>query len=146
MNKLTVLFAILIICWTLNPFLRKKAIGNLSDNESLLLNQCFITILFFSYFAYLFISNNCSFTNLKNIQRKDLLNNLVSSFVTFISAVILMKLLNSNKVTNLVPQIQPLVIILTMFCGYFLFNETITLQQIIGTILIVLGILFFNKK
>ena len=45
MDKVTLLLLVsLILCWTLNPFLKKQALANLSPDESLILNQCLIII------------------------------------------------------------------------------------------------------
>ena len=94
MDKITlVLLAILILCWSFNPFLKKKAIGNLSSDESLVLTQCLhMTILCF-YFIYLFITKKCDLTKYTKLTTKQIFFNLLSSLITAISAIILIKLL-----------------------------------------------------
>ena len=46
----------------------------------------------------------------------------------------------------MVAHIQPLVISLTFVIGYLFFSENITVNKVIGVSLVILGIIFLNKK
>ena len=147
MDKITlVLLASLILCWSFNPFLKKKAIGNLSSDESLVLTQCLhMTILCF-YFVYLFITKKCDLAKYTQLTTKEIFFNLLSSLITAISAIILIKLLQRSNVSYLIPQIQPIVILLSILIGIFIFKEKLTITQIIGCILVITGVWFLNKN
>ena len=94
MDKITLILLIsLILCWTLNPFLKKKALGNLSPDESLILSQCLIMFLLCFYFAYLLYNKKCDLTKFTKLTTKQIFLNLTASFVTALSAIVLIKLL-----------------------------------------------------
>ena len=70
----------------------------------------------------------------------------MSAISTFISAIALINLLQRENISYLIPQIQPLIILLTMCVGYFIYKENITYYQILGGGLIITGVYFLNKK
>ena len=57
----------------------------------------------------------------------------------------LIYLLQKKNVSYLIPQVQPIIILLTIILGYFLFNEKLSNYQIFGSLLIILGVWFMNK-
>ena len=147
MDKHTLLLLVLLVLgWTLNPFLKKKAIGNLSSNESLVLNQCLIGLLFTIYFVYLFIGKKCNLTKFSKMNSKQIMYQIMASIVTVMSAIVLIKLLEKSNVSFLIPQIQPLIILLTILIGIFFFKEKITLVQMIGCAFIIIGVVLLNKN
>lgn len=147
MDKITLLLLILLVlCWTLNPFLKKKAIGNLSPDESLILSQCLIMFLLCFYFAYLLIKKKCDLTKFTKLSTKQIFLNFIASLITAISAIVLIKLLQRTNVSYLIPQVQPIIMLLTILIGIFLFKEKLTFSQMIGCGLIIIGVWFLNKN
>ena len=78
---------------------------------------------------------------------------LLGEYLGVTIAVEVKEKVDTNEITiqiedvgYLMPQIQPLVILLTMCVGYFVFKEKISYYQIIGGVLIVGGVYFLNKK
>ena len=47
---------------------------------------------------------------------------------------------------EIVPIVQPSVIVLSLFMGYLVFNENITLLKLSGTGLVALGVYLITKK
>ncbi len=147
MNKVTFTFIIiLIICWTFNPFLKKNTMTTLSPDESLVFNQMLSTTIIGIYFIYLLCNKRCNFKKLKSLSKKEIFYITLSAISTFVSAIALINLLHRENVSYLIPQIQPIVIFFTMLVGYFVFKEKITYYQMLGGLLIILGVWFLNKK
>lgn len=146
-DKITLtLIALLVICWTLNPFVKKKALKNLEPNTSLLLNHCLVTGLLAIYFLYLFMNNKCNISQIKQLNFKQVIVSIVAASITFASSVILINLLQRSDVSYVIPHIQPLVLLLTMVIGYFIFKEKLNNLQILGGILTIGGLWLLNKK
>ena len=55
-------------------------------------------------------------------------------------------LIKSEDISNIIPQLQPAVIILTVLLGVFMFGEKLTVNKIIGTCLIIWGMIVINMK
>lgn len=138
--------ALLIVCWTFDPFLKKHSMKTLSPDESMIFNKLLSASIIGIYLMYLLFNKKCDFSKLKNITKKEVIYISASAISTFVSAVALINLLQREDVGYLMPQIQPLVILLTMCVGYFIFKEKITYYQMIGGALIVGGVYFLNKK
>ena len=147
MNPTYILIAILVLCWTLNPFLKKRSVGDLSSSEYIVFNHCFVSIFILLYFLYLLFNNKCNIiSKIKNKQFKELSYGFLAAVVTFISSIVLINLLKRENASYLIPHIQPVVIILTLLFGYFLFNENLNSKQIIGGLLVVSGLFVINKN
>ena len=138
--------ALLIVCWTFDPFLKKHSMTTLSPDESLIFNKLLSAVIIGIYLLYLLFNKKCNFSKLKNITKKEVVFISASAISTFVSAIALINLLQREDVGYLMPQIQPLVILLTMCVGYFIFKEKISYYQIIGGILIIGGVFFLNKN
>ena len=147
MNPTYILIAILVLCWTLNPFLKKRSVGDLSSSEYIVFNHCFVSIFILLYFLYLLFNNKCNIiSKIKNKQFKELSYGFLAAVVTFVSSIVLINLLKRENASYLIPHIQPVVIILTLLFGYFLFNENLNSKQIIGRLLVVSGLFVINKN
>ena len=60
------------------------------------------------------------------------------------ASILLIELLKKYDATSIIPNIQPLVLILTLLIGKFIFNETMTITKASGIITIVGGIYLIN--
>ena len=140
------LILFLVVCWTLNPFLKKNAYSKLQTQESLIVNHVLCTAIIFIYFAYLVYNHKCDITCIKKLDKKELLFAALGAFTTVLASLTLLNLLKENQASDIIPYIQPLVIISTLIIGYFAFNETITKNKIIGISLIVTGLFVLSRK
>ena len=78
--------------------------------------------------------------------KNELIYSLFGALLTVSSSLILIKLLKENNASFIIPQIQPLVIFLTIVTGFVIFKEDLDNYKILGGILIILGMLIMNKK
>ena len=146
MSNTYILIAVLIMCWTLNPFMKKHASKNLTSDEYMIFNHGLCTILIIIYFIYLLMNNKCDINCIKKIDKKQFIYSIGGAVTTVFAALVLIKLLKNNNASSIIPQIQPIVIISTVSIGYFIFKEDITKNKILGCMLIVFGLFVFNRK
>lgn len=141
-------FVVIILSWTANPFLKKIILKrqHLNTDELFVLNYFVITVILVVYFVYLFRTKKCSTTCIRNIDRFDLLYILLGALTSIIGARLILTIIQYKDISYMVAHIQPIIITLTFLIGYLFFSETITLYKIIGIGLVILGIIFLNKK
>ena len=94
---------------------------------------------------FLFNSNNLNVDFINNLTTRELVISSFGAIVTVMASLLLVQLLKDNDASSIIPQIQPCIILLTLFIGYFLFNESLTKNKFLGTIMIVIGLYFINK-
>ena len=140
-----VILFLLILCWTLNPFLKKTIAKKIPTKEYIIYNQCLCTFIVFIYALFLFNSNNLNVDFINNLTTRELVISSFGAIVTVMASLLLVQLLKDNDASSVIPQIQPCIILLTLLIGYFLFNESITINKIIGTVLIIFGLIFINN-
>lgn len=147
MKLISIIFVIiLVVCWSLDPFLKKNTMKTLSPDESLVFNKLLSTVIIVIYLIYLLCNKKCDFSKLKDLTKKEMVYISMSAISTFVSAIALINLLQRENISQLIPQIQPVIILLTMCIGYFIYKEQISYYQIIGGALIITGVYFLNRK
>ena len=147
MNNTTfILLTLLVICWTLNPFLKKMMGSRLPANENMIFNHSLCTIIIVVYTIYLLINHKCDMSKIQSLSKKDIMLGIVTSVITVASSLLLIKILQENEASQVMPQIQPCVLLLTLIVGYFMFNEKMTKNKIIGAGFITIGLCIINKK
>ena len=147
MQLISIIFVIIIvICWSIDPFLKKNTVKTLTPDESLVFNQLLSTAIIIIYLIYLLCNKKCDFSKLKDLTKKEMVYISMSAISTFISAVALIHLLQKENISHLIPQIQPVIILLTMCIGYFIYKEQISYYQMLGGALIIGGVYFLNRK
>lgn len=145
MNKTSlILFIILVICWTLNPFLKKGGLGALTPEQFWIINIVLCFIFTVIYLFYLYCNDDFNFLNIGNITRKQSLSCIFAALTSVIAGLCLMNLLKDENVTSIIPQGTPISIILTLIVGYSVFNEGITFNQGLGGLIIIFGLYIFN--
>tara|TARA_B100001093_G_C26140278_1_gene723022 strand:- start:86 stop:547 length:462 start_codon:yes stop_codon:yes gene_type:complete len=149
MNYLVfVYFALIVLCWTFNPFIKKVILkkGKMNTDEYFILNHFVITALLIVYFVYLFNNRQCKSECINSLDRYDVFYILLGAITSILGARLLLTIIEYNEVSFMVAHIQPLVISLTFIIGYMFFSENFTIYKLIGISLVVLGIMFLNKK
>lgn len=143
-----ILFVIVILCWTSNPFIKKKVMknGKLNTDEYFVLNHIVVTLILVGYFVYLFKNRKCKTECIKTLNKSDILYILLGAITSILGARLLLTLIEQNDVSFMVANIQPIIIALSFVIGYMFFSENITTYKIIGVSLVILGIIFLNKK
>lgn len=146
MNRYTlILFIILIICWTFNPFFRKGGLGALNPKQFWIFNIILCFVFTAIYVIYIFFNTDFNMDSLANITKKQLLCCILSALTSVIAGLIFINLLKDDNVTFIIPQTTPICIILTLIIGYLLFNEEINKSQVIGGFIVIVGLYIFNK-
>ena len=146
MNNTYFFLLLLIICWTTNPFMKKQVATKMTSSEYMIYNHGLCSILIVGYVVYLLLNRQYSIESLKKLTSKDIGISLVAALTTVVASVLLIDLLKNNDASYIIPHVQPCIIVLTLLVGYFLFKEQITSNKIIGTGLIVAGLVFMNYK
>lgn len=142
-----ILLGLLSMGWTLNPFFKKKAIGDLNSYQYLFINTIFVSFLIILLFLYRIFKGNDSISFITNqINKQQLLWMAFGSIITFSTSLLLIILIKQHDVSYIIPHIQPLVIVLTILFGFFFFKEEIDRNQIMGIILIIMGLIVINYK
>lgn len=136
---------LVIFCWVITPFFRKSALVNINSFDLFLITQCIVMIYVALIVIFLKLINNYSIPSIENLSKKEILYILAGSMTTVISSIVLIWLLKHNEATYIMPQLQPVVLALTLIIGTCIFNEKITSNKIIGIILIIFGIYSINK-
>ena len=141
-----ILIFFLVLSWTFNPFFKKSAYSKLKSQESLIINHILCSVIILFYFVYLFYTKKCDINCITKLNYKELVYASLGAITTVLSALTLLNLLKKYQASDIIPYIQPLVIILTIIVGYFIFNENITKTKLIGIFLIVMGLFVLSKK
>ena len=141
-------FIIVVLCWTLNPFIKKSVLKNdrITTDEYFIINHFVITVLFIGYFIYLYKNKKCYPNCIARIDRYDGLYILLGAVTSILSARLLLAIIKKNDISFMVAHIQPLVILMTFIIGYFFFTESINIYRIIGGGMVIIGIILLNKK
>lgn len=149
MNNIFYLYLLIIVlCWTLNPFIKKIILKSqkLNTDEYFVLNHLFVTIILGFYFFYLFKKKKCSPNCLKQLSLYDYLFIFLGAISSILAARLMISIIKSEDVSFLIAHVQPMVIGLTFLIGYMFFSENITIHKVLGVSLIILGLILMNKK
>ena len=143
MNNI-ILLIILTLCWGLQPFFKKIPLKSLSSIEFYCIEYLFYLIPITIYFIYLYHKNKLSC--FQKLSKKNLLFFILIVTTGTIGGISFAQLLKQNNASYVIPSVQPLIIVFTLLFGYFIFMEKINIYQVLGTILIIFGILLINFK
>lgn len=130
---------IVVVCYSINPFIKKQAIKNLNMETGYLLVQL-STTAGNAIFLYL----NKEKFNLDEINIKQINYAMISSALTILSSYKMTELIKYKKdISDLTSKIQILTIIMSYIIDYKNFNKLLH-KQYIGIILMIAGLLL-NK-
>lgn len=146
--KLVVYLMIIILCFSLNPFFKKKILNKkvLNVDEYFMVNHFIVTGLLLVYFVILIKNKKCSIECWGRLDRYDIMYILLGSFTSIIGARLLISLIKKKDITYLMVHLQPIVIAITFIVGYVFFKEKITLNKIMGILFILTGLIFINRN
>ena len=97
---------IIILCWSINPFIKKIVNKNISPIEYNIYNNTFILCLLLLIFVYnlFFINkNNIELNILKKLNMKEIGIMLVSSGFTLLPSYLFVTLIKTQNVSKLIP-------------------------------------------
>jgi len=143
MNTFILLF-ILTLCWGFQPFFKKKPLEKLTSLEFYCIEYLFYFIPILFYFLYLY--HTTKFNCISKLDKNDIIYFLLVVFTGTIGGITFANLLKQNNASYVIPSVQPLIIVCTLIFGYFIFNESLDMYQIMGSILVICGLLCINYK
>ena len=135
MNTVTyVLLAVLILCWTINPFAKRRAVGNATRMDFLMVNSVCCTAVFVVLSSVF-----------PSVDRWGVLNRwtAVSVGTTVVSSIVLIELLLRHGAGYVIPHVQPVVIGLTALIAHVTVKPLNGVQYF-GVLLLCLGIMCLN--
>ena len=140
----SILFSCLGFLHGFEALSKKKILTNKYIYQVLLVE----TFIYFILVLILYLSTNGT-KNITNVFSNFSTNNLiylVLGLVSFLCYTILrFKLINDNTLGNLITLEESSIILAGLVIGILFFNEKISVNKIIGTILLIMGIYFINK-
>jgi drug/metabolite transporter (DMT)-like permease len=139
-----IMMILLILSFTVNPYLKKQASHNVTSSEFTLIYQSFAIAFIVIYIGYLVQSKTCSLSCFKKLTKKDLFWTILAVITGMVGSVLLLFLIKKDEVSYLIPNIQGIVILLGSLIGYFIFKEKFETFRIIGIVLIFVGIISLN--
>jgi uncharacterized membrane protein len=124
--KHLILFPIIIICWTINPFLIKKPLKKLTPMHYFLLSSILSFSFISIYGLYMYAQNQFNFV--EKLDKTDYLYLITISVLSIIASISFAYLVKTTNISYIRPHISSIIIILTtLFAGLF-FNETININ------------------
>ena len=138
------LMVLLIISFTINPYIKKHASKNVTSSEYTFIYHIFIVIFIICYSSYLLTSKSCDISCYKKLSMSDIGWTTVAVFTGMMGSTLLLYLVKQDDVSYLIPNVQGIVILCGSFIGYFLFNEKFGLYKILGILCVFFGILILN--
>jgi uncharacterized membrane protein len=139
---------IIVLCWTFNPFIKKIILKSqkLNLDEYFVINHIVVTVLLGGYFLYLLKEKKCSPNCFANLNSIDYIYILLGALTSVLGARLMISIIKNEDISFLVANIHPMIIGLSFVIGYMFFSENITISRIIGVTLIILGLIFMNRK
>ena len=137
----------LVLLWTMNPFIKKKIVGNIDSEMYFFINHIIVTVFVIIYFFYRLMNKNNKLSSIKvsNFSKQDKIYLVIGGLISVLASRLLPYVISLNKdVTYLISNIQPVVILLTAIIGFAFFNEQIDTKKMMGIGLIIIGLLFMN--
>ena len=139
-----------VICWSVNPFLKKIVNKTLLPLEYSIYNNTIILFVFIvcALYSNIYMTINkqpISFNITDRLTYKEIGILVCSSVFTLVPSYLMTILSKQYSVSGIMTTVQSLSIILTSLIGVVLFNETLTNSKIGGIICSSVGIYLINN-
>jgi drug/metabolite transporter (DMT)-like permease len=133
---------VIVLCWSINPFLKKMINKNILPIElNLYSNYCIIFYLILvSVYKNTYQNNTISFNMIDRLSLKELGIMIAVSGLTLIPSYLMSILNNNYSIAGNTAVVQSLNIIFTTVIGIVFMGETISLTKLGGISCISLGI------
>ena len=140
-----ILLILVVLSFTLNPYLKKQASNNVTTNEFIVIYNILVIIFLICYLVYLlYVKQDCNLACFKKLSRNDLMMIVIAVITGMLGSIVLLYLIKMDEISYLVPNIQGIVILISAILGYFVFKEHIDVFKGVGIIFIFFGIVSLN--
>lgn len=132
--------AFVVMCWSLNPHIKKHIMLKSSSTNYYFINNIIITTIIQLMYLGFSIQGKFSIYEVElptSFQQWGFI--LTSACISVFSSFVVAKLLSEINISKLIPTLQPCVIVTTVIISYIR-GESILLKQWIGIACIVMGI------
>jgi uncharacterized membrane protein len=138
--------SLVVFCWVLTPFLRKIVLKKATSLDFFMCTQLIVLLYILLTFIVLKIRNpsDYNFKSILDLNKKEISILFLGALATYFSSIALIWLLKYNEATQIMPQLQPIVIVLTILAGVFIFKEKVSLMECVGVGFIILGVIILN--
>jgi len=123
--------------WAVNVTLEKFFLLTYFTSYELRLSDTIIMIL--PFMIFLFYTNKYR-KKLINIPPKTLLILCLKVFLSFTASCFFLYLLKSTDTFYTVSMVMPMFVVFSILFAYIFFNETVNMKQIMGIMLVIIGI------
>lgn len=138
------LLAVIILGWTLNPFMKRQAMGRLSGFDYFVVNFLLTSVLATIVWIGLVKMGKTRMDVFQQMTTRQITWAFGASVITVITGIGFIYLVKNYEVGSMIPQIQPGVIVLTILAGYCLFGESLSRLKVGGVLCIVVGMILIN--
>ena len=138
---------LLILGWTIIPFLKKIPLERITPISFLLFNHVTVGVLLCFYLIYLLYHGKFTKTvvsQYNSLSTREILFIVIISIIGLITGIAWISLIKNNYVSYVIPHIQPIILMLTLILSYFFFKEPINRYHIAGSFLVVSGLVLIN--
>ena len=147
-NKTTfIAMTLLILGWTIIPFLKKIPLERITPISFLLFNHVTVGVLLLFYLIYLLYHGKFTKTVISqynNLSTREMIFIVIVSIIGLITGIAWISLIKNNYVSYVIPHVQPIILMLTLILSYFFFKEPINRYHIAGSFLVVSGLVLIN--
>lgn len=124
------LILLLVLLWTSNPYIRKHLLKTVPATQFQMLLNLWSLVLNASAIEYKHVFNQWILLSILN---------------TYFASYIFNTLTSTMSVSDFIPIVQPMVIVMSLCIDAFFFNKNVSYNNAFGSLLIVLGIVIFNQ-
>jgi uncharacterized membrane protein len=143
------LLVLLIVCWTLNPFLKKVMTQTFTSHEFLMVNNIVMLLLLSIYYMATRFSKKLPDIELGKLLTLTPYQYTVlvgGSLMSLVSALVFLMLIKMEDISKLVSISQSITIIASIAVGCMFFNEKLSIKEVVGIMLMVAGITIIKYK
>ena len=137
---------ILSILIAYSPFVKKILLQTFSLDEILCLEHLFYTIPLIIFILYRVYVSKTKLNFFKKVTKIHVCYFSLTTLTALIAGVLYYYIMSRLPVTKVTPILSPLIIIFSVLIGVSLFKETINKNEIIGIVLIIMGIYISKSK
>ena len=146
MNQFYLILLIILLAFTSSNIMliqKNYILDSIDKNDFFCLRSTFFFIIAIFYAIFI---NKDTFSNLQKIDKSKWKYILLDIFLSILTMILWFYLLIQNDAHKLTGTFNPLKIIMVTILSYFVYKTVVTKEQIIGILLVILGVFLINRK